>query len=133
MRKAVYFSGTVGPHGSGHGAQAVHVSQSLFRAQGSPFKQESALFDFRGQIGDPYLMGEGVGFFTAFFWLVLVLFGGWLGALLYMTGGGVGVCFGLEEGGLVVPGGWVTGWVVGLLGGFVVPGDLVGCGPRFGP
>ena len=52
-----------------------------------------------------------------------------------MTGGGVGVgvdCV-VVVGGLVVPGGWVTGWVVGLLGGFVVPGDRVGRGPRFGP
>jgi hypothetical protein len=62
-------------------------------------------------MGDSYLMGEGVGFLIAFFWLVLVLFGGWLGALLYMTGGGVGVGVGLVLvfGGLVVPGGWLMG------------------------
>ena len=52
-----------------------------------------------------------------------------------MTGAGVGVGvdLGLEEGGLVVPGGWWIGFGFCVVGGFVVPGDLVGCGPRFGP
>jgi hypothetical protein len=63
-------------------------------------------------MGNCYLIGAGVGvgFLMTLFWLVLVLFGGvyvWLGAFLRMTGTGVGVGvdFGLEAGGLVVPGG----------------------------